>query len=135
MAKSLQTRPVSKAQIRSYLAKSVEFFDAASAELEAGRPIAATSLAIHAAINAADVVCGAVIGERSAGQDHQQALVLLQRCGPAGGDLARSLTRLLPLKSRAEYEPHGVTLTQADICIKRAASCRLIAEQVAKDHL
>jgi hypothetical protein len=47
-----------------------EFADAAAAELEAGRTIAATSLAIHAAINAADAVTGTRTGRRSAGPGH-----------------------------------------------------------------
>ena len=48
------TKPVSAAQVRAYAAKAEEYALAAASELEAGRCIAATSLAIHAAINAAD---------------------------------------------------------------------------------
>lgn len=39
--------------MRAYVAKAEEYLAAASSELEAGRSIAATSLAIHAGINAA----------------------------------------------------------------------------------
>lgn len=45
--------------VRSYVAKAEEFAEAAASELDAGRNIPATSLAIHAGINAADAVCGA----------------------------------------------------------------------------
>ena len=58
MAKQGSTRQVSPAQVRSYLAKAEEYAAAAASEMEAQRGIAATSLAIHAGINAADAVCG-----------------------------------------------------------------------------
>lgn len=66
------------AQVRSYLDKAEEFLAAATAELEAGRSIAATSLAIHAAINAADAVTGSRTGRRAAGQDHDEVRALLR---------------------------------------------------------
>ncbi|GMR01882.1 MAG: hypothetical protein BMS9Abin20_0204 [Acidimicrobiia bacterium] len=52
----MRTRNVSAAQARSYLAKAEEYLAAAENELKAKRSIAATSLAIHATINAADAV-------------------------------------------------------------------------------
>jgi hypothetical protein len=73
----VRTRAVSVAQVRAYVRKAEEYLAAATDELEAGRPIAATSLAIHAAINAADAVTGRRIGRRAAGQDHDQVLSLL----------------------------------------------------------
>ena len=54
--------------------KAEEYAAAAASELEAERHIAATSLAIHAAINAADAVCGSRLGQRAAGEDHDQVL-------------------------------------------------------------
>lgn len=58
MPRPLRTRPVSAAQVRAYAGKAQEFADAAINELAAGRFIAASSLAVHAGINAADAVCG-----------------------------------------------------------------------------
>ena len=52
----MRTRPVSAAQVRAYAGKAQEYADAASSELESERYIAATSLAVHAAINASDAV-------------------------------------------------------------------------------
>ena len=57
----MRTRPVSAAQIRAYAGKAQEFAAAAISELAAGRFIAASSLAVHAGINAADAVCGASV--------------------------------------------------------------------------
>lgn len=70
-------------------------------ELLAGRRIAATSLAIHAAINAADVVCGARLGRRAVGDDHTQVLMLLRQAGQDGAAIETDLRRMLPLKTRA----------------------------------
>jgi hypothetical protein len=57
-----RTRQVSVAQARSYVAKAEEYLAAASTELAAGRAIAATSLVIHAAINASDAATGLRMG-------------------------------------------------------------------------
>lgn len=77
MPRAGRTKTVSAAQVRSYSAKAQEFSEAAASDLGAGRNIAATSLAIHAGINAADAVCGARLGVRAAGEGHDQVLALL----------------------------------------------------------
>ena len=63
--KSMRTRPVTAGQVRASADKAQEFAEAAASELESERYIAATSLPIHAAINAADTVCGARVGQRA----------------------------------------------------------------------
>lgn len=96
---------VTAAQVRSYLVKVEEYLAAAVSELDAGRPVAATSLAIHAAINAADAVTGQRTGHRAAGQDHDEVRPLLRGAGKDGAELEKDLARLLALKTKAEYEP------------------------------
>ncbi|MCB0976165.1 MAG: hypothetical protein KDB02_01790 [Acidimicrobiales bacterium] len=49
-----------------------------ASDIEAGRNIAATSLSIHAGINSADAACGARLGKRAAGEDHDQVLVAME---------------------------------------------------------
>jgi hypothetical protein len=61
----MRTRPVSDTQVRAYARKAEEYAEAAASEFESERFIAATSLAIHAAINVADAVCGARLRERA----------------------------------------------------------------------
>ncbi len=117
------------AQVRGYLAKAEEYAAAASNELEAGRCIAATSLAIHAAINAADAVCGSRLGERAAGQDHDQVLVLLKQAGKDGADVEKDLRRLLPLKTKAEYDPGDIPLSTASKAVDRAQRCVAVARR------
>jgi hypothetical protein len=58
MAKTGRARPVTATQVRAYAAKAEQFAAAAADAVEAGHPIAGTSLAIHAGINAADAVGG-----------------------------------------------------------------------------
>jgi len=108
-----RTRAVSTAQVRAYAAKAEEFAEAAASDLESGRNVAATSLAIHAGISSADAVCGARLGQRAAGEDHDQVLVLLRQAGLDGAEVERDLRRLLPLKTKAEYEPDDIAPSSA----------------------
>ena len=130
MPKSSRTRAVNGAQVRSYLEKADEFLAAAGAELAAGRFIAATSLAIHAAINAADAVAGTRTGRRAAGQDHEEVRSLLRESGKDGTELEKDLGRLLPLKTKAEYEPDEVAASDATRAVERAGRCVAVAKRV-----
>ena len=130
MPKPLRTRPVSASQIRAYAGKAQEFADAAISELAAGR-FAASSLAVHSGINAADAVCGARTGHRAAGEDHGQVLVLLGEAGRDGAEVERELRRLLSLKTTAEYEPDDVAQSTATKAVERAIRCVQIANRVA----
>lgn len=131
MPRPKRTKPVSGAQVRAYAGKAEEYADAAASEIEAGRYIAATSLAIHAGINAADAVCGARLGERAAGEDHDQVLTLLRQAGPDGTKVEKELRRLLPLKTKAEYEPDDVAPGVATKALERAQRCVAVARTVA----
>jgi uncharacterized protein (UPF0332 family) len=127
----MRTRPVTAAQVRAYASKAQEYAEAAASELESKRYIAATSLAIHAAINAADAVCGARLGQRAAGEDHDQVLALLKQAGPDGANVEKDLRRLLPLKTKAEYEHNAVAQGVASKAVERAQRCVAIAQAVA----
>ena len=130
MARQTRTRNVSAAQARSYLFKAEEYLAAAENELEAERGIAATSLAIHAAINAADAVCGVRLGKRAAGQDHDRAGELLKESGRDGAELEKDLGRLLPMKTKAEYDPGNFPLSAASRAVGRAQRCVAVARRV-----
>jgi hypothetical protein len=130
VVKAIKTRPVTMVQVREYLAKAEEFLLAATAELEAERSIAATSLAIHAGINAADAVCGARLMKRAAVQDHRETIRLLGQAGDDGSQLAKDLQRLLPLKTKAEYEPDDVPPSKASTAVQRAKRCVDVARRV-----
>lgn len=131
MAKPARTRPVSAAQVRAYAGKAQEYVDAAADAIEAERYIAATSLAIHAAINAADAVCGARLGERAAGEAHDQVLALLHTAGKDGLAVEKELRRLLPLKTKTEYEPDDVAAGVAVKAVERGQRCVAVARSIA----
>ena len=128
----MRTRPVSAVQVRAYAGKAQEYADAASSELESKRYIAATSLAIHAAINSADAVCGARLGKRAAGEDHDQVLTLLKQAGADGASVEKELRRLLPLKTKAEYEPDDIAAGVATRAVERSQRCVTVAAAVAR---
>jgi hypothetical protein len=101
----IRTRPVTPQQARAYLGRADEYLEAAVAELEAGRAMAAASLAVHTGINAADAVTGICLGQRAAGQDHDEVLALLRQAGADDSEVERDLVRLLPLKTKARRTP------------------------------
>jgi hypothetical protein len=127
----MRSRPVTAAHVRAYLSKAEEYLAAATNELNEGRPIAATSLAIHAAINASDAVTGVRLGRRAAGEDHDQVLVLLRGAGKDGAEVERNLGRLLPLKTKTEYEPDDISKATAGKAVERAARCVAVARSLA----
>lgn len=133
MPKEKRTRAVSAAQAWSYVAKADEYLAAATSELESGRSIAATSLAIHAGINAADAVTGVRIGRRAAGQDHDEVLELLREAGQDGAEVERNLGRLLLLKTKAEYEPDDIPQSEAKRAVERAGRCVAVARRLAAE--
>ena len=132
MPKPMRTKPVSGAQVRAYAGKAQEYADAAASEINQGRFIAATSLAVHAAINAADAVCGARLGMRAAGEDHEQVLTLLRQAGDDGAKVETDLRRLLPLKTKAEYDSDDVAPAVATKAVERAQRCVQVARSVAE---
>ncbi|MGH9110768.1 MAG: HEPN domain-containing protein [Acidimicrobiales bacterium] len=131
MPKQTRTRPVNAAQARAYVSKAEEYLSAATSELDADRPVAATSLAIHAGINAADAVTGVRLGQRAAAQDHDEALLLLRTAGPDGTAVATELARLLPMKTRAEYAPDDIPKSDASKAVERARRIVAVARRIA----
>ena len=114
------------------MSKADEYGAAAADQLAAGRAIVAASLAIHAGINAADAVCGARLGKRSAGLDHDEVLVLLRKAGRDRAAVEKELRRLLPLKTKAEYDPDDVPISEATRAVERAERCVAVARRVAE---
>lgn len=129
-ARGQRTKITTPKQASTYLSKSEEYLAAAEREFGQRLHIAATSLAIHAGINAADAVCGIRLGKRSGGQNHEEVLGLLDTAGTDGKELAKELGRLLPLKTKAEYDPVDVSKTDAGRAVERARRCVLIARRV-----
>lgn len=133
MPRASRTRTVTVNEVRQYLAKAEEFLVVAEECLEAGRHIAATGNAVHAGINAADAVCGARTRQRSTAQGHEQSLSLLRQAGDDGKELAKHLSRLLPLKTKAEYDPADVPKGVASRAVGAARKAVAVARAVVPD--
>ncbi len=119
-----QTADCSREDARNRLKRAEAFL--AVAELVLGERIEASlddddinlsgvaaALAVLTGIAAADAACCHRLGARSRGQDHTQAVALVQQVVPHGDDLANDLDRLLDLKNSAHYGILGVADTDA----------------------
>ncbi len=121
------TRPASAADADAYLAKAAEFLRAAQDALHLGNHTAATGNAVHAGIAAADAIAVARSGSIWRGP-HDQASLHLERSGADGKQAARHLRRLIPLKTRAEYDPAPVRAVDARAAVTAAERMVGIAE-------
>lgn len=74
---------------------------------------AAVSNAVLAGIAAADAICCRRLGRHAAGNDHQQALDLLDQAGELGMSARKQLATLLSAKNKAQYEQVDPTVTEA----------------------
>lgn len=93
------------------LTKAIEFSEAAQiidvlADEAGDVADAYVTLCVHAGIAAADVLCCARLGEHAQGENHNDAVALLERVDHA---LARHLRTLLDLKTRAGYSHSPVS--------------------------
>ena len=118
----VQVCTVTQARIRLNQAKA--FLEVAELigveEDELATPDVAAALAVLAGIAASDAVCCAVLGQRSRGQDHRQALALLAQIVPDGKVLERDLDRLLSIKDDAHYGMLHVSVGRASVALKQA---------------
>jgi hypothetical protein len=82
------------------------------------------TLLVHAGIAAADVICCKTLGRYSLGSDgHNEAVELLRRIRePDGVEPARSLGRLLGVKSKAGYLHRLVTANERKQAERGAAT-------------
>ncbi|MFC9687461.1 hypothetical protein ACFTSF_02910 [Kribbella sp. NPDC056951] len=80
----------------------------------------AAAMAVLAGIAAADAACCATLGRRSRGQDHRQAIRLVEQAGADGKILAKALGRLLDIKDGAHYGMVYVGTQQAKAALKSA---------------
>lgn len=105
-----RTRPMTRREAVTRQQHAHAFIDAADLVLELGR---------DAGIAAGDAVCGATLGKRAAGENHNEAVALLRLSEP-GKPLAASLSRLLGSKTDAQYAPALLTEGRARDLLKAA---------------
>ena len=78
-------------------------------------------------------MCGARLGRRAAGESHDQVLVLLRQAGKDGAEIESDLRRLLPLKTKAQYEPDDVAPSVATKAVEQAQRPILVSRRVSSD--
>lgn len=115
--------------------KEARIYLSAAELLDSGGPAeskVAGSNAILAGIAAADAICGLVLGERSASDDHAEAIGLLKRATHPSTKAATSLTRLLTRKTPVQYGVDAISSTDAANLIRWARD--VLQEAEARDR-
>ncbi len=133
-----RTRPVTPHQALQFATKAEEFLRTAEQALAERWYSPAAGNAVHAGINACDAILGLRVGERAAGQDHDEVVRMVAALPQIGADAANRLRRLLSVKTRAEYDPTPVSATDATQACERARvlvelAQRIVAERFGTD--
>lgn len=105
---------LAKAQQFWFAAQTIENF----ADDEATVADAYTTLAVHAGIAAADVICCTRLGEHARGDDHDEAVALLAK---TDRDRAKDLATLLRMKTRSGYSHEPTSRTDRQRAQRAAA--------------
>ncbi len=106
MPKKSSTAPLNNAEARARLGEARAYLEMAALHVASDSPAerkVSGSNAILAGIAAADAICGLVLGERSAGDDHAQAVALLTQAVRPAKKAPNSLRRLLSEKTPVQY--------------------------------
>jgi len=113
-----------------------KFLDVATLIAEPGQDLeyssAAAALAVLAGIAASDAACCQVLGRRSRGQDHRQAVDLVGQIEPGGADAARALGRLLNLKDQAHYGLFDIAGKDLQAALRQAEALVTFAGDVLR---
>ena len=112
-----RTVPCDHATAAGRLKKAEQFLDAAEiirelANDEEDVGDAYVTLCVHAGIAAADAICCLALREHARGETHHEAIQLIGRVRPGGEELAKTLSALLTVKTRAGYSAQPVTAEQ-----------------------
>ena len=83
---------------------------------------AAAALAVLAGIAASDAACCKALGRRSRGQDHRQAVELVEQVEPGGEEAGKALRRLLALKDEAHCGLFDVSGNDLRTALRQAKS-------------
>jgi len=121
-------------QARTRRAQARAFLDVADLVLD--EPAAQTdthvagALAVLAAIAAADAICGLRLGHYSRGQDHQQAVDLLETVDLDEPGLPAKLRQILSYKDAVHYSPRLLSQTDAQTLVRQAQALVEAAERL-----
>lgn len=121
-----RTQPCTRTEARTRLDHARKFLEVATLVADSDPELeytsAAAALAVLAGIAAADAACCQVLGRRSRGQDHREAIDLVAQVTPGGADAAKALRRVLDLKDQAHYGLFDVSGAALRAAIRQAES-------------
>jgi hypothetical protein len=119
---------------RAHLAKAREFLAAAQFNLSLELFNAATSDAVISGINSKDAICLRLTGTTRRADGHTEAVAELKSAGPGGAALAPTLSRLLKLKTKSQYQSASVAAAYATKAVEWAARLLEGAEAVVSSR-
>ena len=105
MPKKSSTAPLNNAEARARLSEARAYLEMAALNVASDSPAerkVSGSHAILAGIAAADAICGLVLGERRAGDDHARAVAILTQAVRPTKKAPNSLRRLLSESAHAK---------------------------------
>ena len=129
-----RTRPVDKGKFKVFLNKAAEFHRGMLAAQQSGDRSLACLNAIHCAISCADAVCTCFLGEKSAGQSHDDAAWLLEKTNaPGAAEKAKQFRDIVRFKSLVEYEEGEPSEAEAARMVLQAARIFEWAKQMLSE--
>lgn len=123
MTRPFKTVSVSREDSLKYLAKALEYLEAANGCRSDGRFSSAGLLAIQAAIASADAILGWAAGYRSSSPDHGDVVELFRqqlRHSEGSDKQANRLSRIIGKKNLVQYEAREITQKEASYLVEQA---------------
>jgi hypothetical protein len=117
-------------EARAHLAKAREFLQAAELTNDLALFNAAASNAVTSGINSKDAICLALTGRTRKTDNHAEAIAELRGAGSQGRDSSTTLSRLLRLKSKSQYQAASVSAADATKSVEWAARLLSTAQAV-----
>ena len=85
---------------------------------------------VDAIVSAITSVNNVYLLGREMDADHNRAVDLLEASGKDGKDASKHLARLMPLKTKVEYDPETVPRSKAETAVKSAGRLVEIAKRL-----
>lgn len=115
---------------RAHLEKAREFLEVAEMSRDLDLYNAATSDAVISGINSKDAICLALTGSTRKADAQEDAVAELKAAGPVAAELASTLSRLLKLKTKAQYQARSVSAADAKRAVDWATRLLESAEDI-----
>jgi len=115
---------VERSLYANYLVRAEECLSAAKNSLNLNQWNASAISAIHSGIASLDTLCVYYLGQRHAGQNHDDAIVLFRSIKQLGREdidaIANRVIKILKMKNIAEYEERLIRQPEAQNILKDA---------------